>query len=108
MTDQIAIQQQPPPRRRRRPGKTTTSVPYASATSGTKAREETSKVLERLSCEKIGFMDELKEHAVLLQFTHRGRTVQLRASAKGWAQMFLMKSSNESPSGPSAGLRCLR
>jgi hypothetical protein len=61
MTDQIAIQQQPPPRRRRRPGKTTTSVPYASATSGTKAREETSKVLERLGCEKIGFMDELKE-----------------------------------------------
>jgi hypothetical protein len=65
------------------------SVPYASATTGTKAREEISKVLRRLGCEAIGFMDDFEQHEVLLAFKHRGRQVQLRASAKGWAQLFL-------------------
>jgi hypothetical protein len=64
-------------------------VPYSSATTGTKAREEIIKVLLRFGCESIGFMDEFERHEVLLAFTHRGRQVQLRASAKGWAQMFL-------------------
>jgi len=67
----------------------TISVPYASATTGTKAREEITKVLRRFGCESIGFMDDFAQHEVLLAFTHRGRRVQLRASAKGWAQLFL-------------------
>ena len=74
------------PRRKR---KHTTGLPYASATSGTKAREETIKVLRRLGCESIGFMDDFEKQELLLQFTHRGRQVQLRASAKGWAQAYL-------------------
>jgi hypothetical protein len=65
------------------------SVPYASATTGVKAREEISKVLRRFGCESIGFMDDFEKHEVLLAFTHRGRQVQLRASAKGWAQIWL-------------------
>jgi hypothetical protein len=65
------------------------SVPYSSATTGTKAREEISKVLRRFGCESIGFMDAYQQHEVLLAFKHRNRPVQLRASAKGWAQMFL-------------------
>jgi hypothetical protein len=65
------------------------SVPYASATTGVKAREEISKVLRRFGCESIGFMDDFEQHEILLAFKHRGRQVQLRASAKGWAQMFL-------------------
>jgi hypothetical protein len=65
------------------------SVPYASATTGTKAREEITKVLRRFGCASIGFMDDFEKHEVLLAFTHRGRQVQLRASAKGWAQMWL-------------------
>ena len=69
--------------------KTTTTVPYASATSGIKAREEISKVLRRFGCESIGFMDDYSSAEVLLAFTHRGRSVQLRASAKGWAQLYL-------------------
>jgi hypothetical protein len=64
-------------------------VPYASATTGVAARSEVSKILRRLGCESIGFMDEFDKHEVLLAFTHRGRAVQLRASAKGWAQMWL-------------------
>lgn len=65
------------------------AVPYATATSGAKAREEITKLLARFGCADVGFMDSLRDHSVLLQFTHRGRTVQLRASARGWAQMFL-------------------
>jgi hypothetical protein len=65
------------------------SVPYASATTGLKAREEIIKILRRFGCEEIGFMDNYNEHEVLLAFTHRGRRVQWSASAKGWAQIWL-------------------
>lgn len=64
-------------------------VPYASAKSGTAAREEITKILRRFGCESVGFMDDFAEQSVLLAFSHRGRPVQLRASAKGWAQMYL-------------------
>src|SRR5262249_10021550 len=52
-------------------------------------RDEIIKVLRRFGCEQIGFMDNYEQHEVLLAFTHRGRQVQLRASAKGWAQIYL-------------------
>jgi hypothetical protein len=64
------------------------TTPYASASSE-RSREEIKKVLQRFGCERIGFMDDNVEHTVLLAFTHRGRQVQLRASAKGWATMWL-------------------
>ena len=67
----------------------TMSVPYAGAITGTKAREEISKHLRNFGCESIGYMDDFEQHEVLLAFKHRGRQVQLRASAKGWAQMSL-------------------
>src|SRR5262245_48908846 len=66
----------------------TSSVPYASATS-TRSRDEIIKLLRKLGCESIGFMDEYAKHEVLLAFTHRGRQVQLKVSAKGWAQLYL-------------------
>lgn len=65
------------------------TVPYAGATSGMKARDELTKTLQRFGCESVGFMDDFVEASVLLAFTHRGRQVQLRASAKGWAAMYL-------------------
>jgi hypothetical protein len=34
-------------------------------------------------------MDSFDQHEVLLAFKHRGRAVQLKASAKGWAQLYL-------------------
>jgi hypothetical protein len=64
-------------------------TPYAGATSGAAARDEITKTLRRFGCESVGFMDDFDKHEVLLAFTHRGRQIQLRASAKGWAQMFL-------------------
>jgi len=36
-------------------------------------------------------MDDFEKHEVLLAFTHRGRPVQMRASAKGWAQLYLKR-----------------
>jgi len=64
-------------------------TPYAGATSGATARDEITKTLRRFCCESVGFMDDFDQHEVLLAFTHRGRQIQLRASAKGWAQMFI-------------------
>jgi hypothetical protein len=65
------------------------SVPYATASSGASARDEITKILRRFGCESVGFMDDFEEYSVLLAFKHRGRPVQLKASAKGWATMFL-------------------
>jgi hypothetical protein len=65
------------------------TLPYSNATSGNKAREETLKILRRFGCERLGFMDDDVAHEVVLHFEHRGRTVQLRASAKGWAAAWL-------------------
>jgi hypothetical protein len=78
----------PAPRRRSR-SKQTTATPYASASTGIRAREETTKILRHYGCESVGFMDEYATQEVLLAFVHRGRQVQLRGSAKGWAQMYL-------------------
>jgi hypothetical protein len=64
-------------------------IPYANATSGVKARAEIVKMLQGFGCEAVGFMDNFDDHSVLLAFTHRKRQVQLRASAQGWAAMFL-------------------
>jgi hypothetical protein len=64
-------------------------IPYENATSGSAAREEITKLLRRIGCESVGFMDEFESATVVLAFTHRGRPVQLRASAKGWAAWFL-------------------
>ena len=69
--------------------KSTKSIPYANATTGTQAREEVIKILRQLGAESVGFMDNFEVGEVLLAFIHRGRNVQLRASAKGWAQMYL-------------------
>ena len=75
--------------RRRKKRSTVMAIPYASATSDMAAREEIKRILTRFGCSSIGFMDDLVGHEVLLAFTHRGRQIQLRASAKGWAAMWL-------------------
>lgn len=64
-------------------------VPYSGATSGAAARDEIVKLLQSFGCESVGFMDDFADKAVILAFKHRGRPVQLRASAKGWAAMYL-------------------
>lgn len=65
------------------------TLPYASARSGMSARGEIQKILQRFGCESVGFMDEFHANAVVLAFVWRGRNIQLRASAQGWANAFL-------------------
>jgi hypothetical protein len=67
----------------------TATVPYENATSGTAAREEINKILRRFGCSSVGFMDDFDNKSILLAFEHRGNKVQLRASAKGWAALYL-------------------
>lgn len=64
-------------------------VPYAQATSGERARGEVVALLRRFGCESVGFMDDFADQSLMLAFHWRGRRVQLRASAKGWAAMYL-------------------
>lgn len=64
-------------------------VPYASATSGAAAREEITKLLRRMGCESVGFMDDFERKTVLLAFKHRGQAIQFEASALGWSRWFL-------------------
>ena len=65
------------------------SIPYASASSGSKAREEILKILQRFGCESVGFMDEFHTKTLILAFTYRGRNIQLKATAQGWANAYL-------------------
>lgn len=65
------------------------TTPYENATSGVAAREEITKLLRRFGCDSIGFMDDFEKRELLLVFRHRGRSMQLRASAKGWAALYL-------------------
>lgn len=65
------------------------AIPYASATSGAKARDEITRVLQRFGCESVGFMDEFDTHTLILAFKWRGRNITLRASAQGWAAAYL-------------------
>lgn len=69
------------------------TTPYATATSGHAARDEITKMLRRFGCESVGFMDDFENYSILLAFKHRGRPMQLQASAKGWAALFLKENS---------------
>jgi len=46
-------------------------------------------MLRRFGCESVGFMDDFENYSILLAFKHRGRAMQLQASAKGWAALYL-------------------
>lgn len=65
------------------------TLPYSTARSGMKAREEIVKILQRFGVESVGFMDEFDTRTVLLAFKLHGQPVQLRASAQGWASAYL-------------------
>lgn len=67
------------------------TVPYEGATTGAKARDEIVKILRTFGCESVGFMDDFASKELILAFKHRGRPVQLKASAKGWAQLYLKR-----------------
>ena len=65
------------------------NVPYEGATSGVKAREEINKILDSFGCDSIAWMDKKREGTVYLGFEWKGKRFQLKASASGWAAMYL-------------------
>ena len=65
------------------------TIPYEQATSGTRAREEIIRILRQFGCSSVGFRDEFDEQVLYLGFTYRGRDIQLKASAAGWAALYL-------------------
>lgn len=68
------------------------SVPYAHAkVKPEAARGEITKLLRKFGCQSVGIMDDYEKGSVILAFKHRGRQVQMEASAKGWAAMFLAR-----------------
>ena len=67
----------------------TDAIPYERATSGDSARGEIARLLQKFGAGRVGFMDSFEDRSVLLQFEYRGRQVSLRASANGWAALYL-------------------
>jgi hypothetical protein len=65
------------------------ALPYASATSGAAALEEASKILNGFGCERFGTMTDNTVGELIVQFTHRGKNVTVRASFKGYAAAWL-------------------
>lgn len=65
------------------------SLPYENATSGQKALDEVRKVLTTFGCAKFGTMTDSELAEVLVQFEYRGRQVQVKASARGYAAAWL-------------------
>ncbi len=64
-------------------------IPYAEATSGMKARNEIMRILKRFGASEVGFLENYEKGTLGLYFMFKGRRVQMEASAKGWAALYL-------------------
>lgn len=65
------------------------SLPYDSATSGTRALDEIQRVLTQLGCQRFGTMTDNGKGTIIVQFTYRGRDILVEASVKGYAAAWL-------------------
>lgn len=72
-------------------------LPYESTTSGEKALGEIQKCLRHFGCSRFGSMIDDEAQEIRVQFTYRGRDVDVRASVKGYAAAWL----KEHPYNPS-------
>ncbi len=67
------------------------SLPYEKATSGDKAYQDIQKILSSFGCDEFGMLTNSTEGYSLIHFRQRDRIVQLRASWKGYASVWLKK-----------------
>lgn len=67
------------------------SLPYENATSGKAALDDMQKILREFGATSFGCMEKFEAGEVLIQFEHRGRSVSLTASARGYANAWLRK-----------------
>lgn len=65
------------------------SLPYENATSGNNAINDIQKMLRGFGCTKFATGEDYETGELFIQFEHRGRQVQLKASAKGYAAAWL-------------------
>lgn len=65
------------------------SLPYENATSGSNALNDIQKMLRKFGCAKFATGEDYERGEIFIQFEHRGRQVQLKASAKGYAAAWL-------------------
>lgn len=72
------------------------ALPYENATSGNRAIEDIQKMLRSFGCTKFATGEDFETGELFVQFEHRGRMVQLKASATGYAAAWL----REHPHGP--------
>jgi hypothetical protein len=64
-------------------------LPYENATSGSNAINDIQKMLRGFGCTKFATGEDYDTSELFVQFEHRGRVVNLRASAKGYAAAWL-------------------
>lgn len=65
------------------------SLPYENSTAGEKALGDMQKILRGFGCNRFGSMMDDDAQEILVQFSHRGRDVSVRASIKGYAAAWL-------------------
>lgn len=65
------------------------TLPYQNATSGQRALDDIQKVLRGFGCSKFATGTDYEAGEIFIQFEHRGRLIDLKASAKGYAAAWL-------------------
>jgi len=65
------------------------ALPYSSTTAGRSALVEIEKLLREFGCARFGAMNDYSTGELIIQFEHRGRMVEVRASSKGYAAAWL-------------------
>lgn len=65
------------------------SLPYSTASSGTKALADIQKVLRHFGCNKFGSMVDDEHGELMIQFEHQGRMVSVKCSYRGYAAAWL-------------------
>lgn len=65
------------------------TLPYANASSGKRAIDEIQKIVKAFDCQRFATGEDFDTGEIFVQFEHRGRTIHLTASAKGYASAWL-------------------
>lgn len=65
------------------------TLPYSNATSGDKALGEIQSILRQFGCTKFGSWLNFETGDLTVQFMYRNQTIELRASARGYAAAWL-------------------
>lgn len=65
------------------------TLPYSNSTSGQNAIKDIQKMLRSFGCTKFATGEDFETSELFVQFEHRGRMINLKASAKGYAAKWL-------------------